>query len=83
MCIRDRKYALGNLLLIDDTEDADASNKHGNNTAAKAAAKPKEKLTKGSEKFKLAKDYLKKGGDVSAIKGKYDVSAAVEKQLTS
>ena len=30
-----------------------------------------------------AKDYLKKGGDVSAIKGKYDVSAAVEKELTS
>ena len=24
-----KKYALGNLLLIDDTEDADASNKHG------------------------------------------------------
>ena len=78
-----KKYALGNLLLIDDTEDADASNKHGKNTAAKVAAKPKEKLTKGSEKFKLAKAYLEKGGDVSAIKGKYDMSAAVEKELTS
>ncbi len=78
-----KKYALGNLLLIDDTEDADASNKHGKNTAAKVAAKPKEKLTKSSEKFKLAKAYLEKGGDVSAIKGKYDMSAAVEKELTS
>ena len=25
-----KKYALGNLLLIDDTQDADASNKHEN-----------------------------------------------------
>ena len=78
-----KKYALGNLLLIDDTEDADASNNHGKNTVAKVAAKPKEKLTKGSEKFKLAKAYLEKGGEVSAIKGKYDMSAAVEKELTS
>jgi hypothetical protein len=78
-----KKYALGNLLLIDDTEDADASNKHGKNTAAKVAAKPKEKLTKGSEKFKLAKAYIEKGGDISAIKGKYDMSATVEKELTS
>ena len=78
-----KKYALGNLLLIDDTEDADASNKHGNNPVAKPAPKVKEKLTKGSEKFKLAKDYLAKGGDIAAIKGKYDISAAIEKQLTS
>ena len=78
-----KKYALGNLLLIDDTEDADASNKHGNNSVAKVAPKVKEKLTKGSDKLQLAKDYLAGGGDISAIKGKYDMSAAVEKELIS
>ena len=36
-----KKYALGNLFLIDDTEDADATNQHGKGVAAKvAAAKP-------------------------------------------
>jgi hypothetical protein len=33
-----KKYALGNLLLIDDTEDSDATNKHG---SAPAVAKDK------------------------------------------
>ena len=36
-----KKYALGNLFLIDDTEDADATNQHGKGAAAKVAAKPK------------------------------------------
>ena len=36
-----KKYALGNLFLIDDTEDADATNQHGKSAAAKAVAKPK------------------------------------------
>ena len=76
-----KKYALGNLFLIDDTEDADATNTHGKNTAAKVAAKPKEKLTKGSEKFKLAKAYIEKGGHVNAIKGKYEIPAELLKTL--
>ena len=62
-----QKYALGNLLLIDDTEDADASNTHGK--AAAVAAKPKPKIT--VEQFNKAKDYLKNGGKLEAIKSKY------------
>ena len=62
-----KKYALGNLLLIDDTEDADASNTHGK--AAAVAAKPKPKIT--VEQFNKAKDYLKNGGKLEAIKSKY------------
>tara|TARA_R110000765_G_scaffold103108_1_gene192332 strand:+ start:343 stop:918 length:576 start_codon:yes stop_codon:yes gene_type:complete len=83
-----KKYALGNLLLIDDTEDADASNSHGKGSAvidklkASMPSKPKEPLTKGSDKFKAAKKYIAEGGDINAIKGKYEISAAVEKELT-
>ena len=65
-----KKYALGNLLLIDDTEDADASNTHGK--AAAVAAKPKPKIT--AEQFNKAKDYLKNGGKLEAIKSKYTLS---------
>jgi len=65
-----KKYALGNLLLIDDTEDADASNTHGK--AAAVAAKPKPKIT--VEQFNKAKDYLKNGGKLEAIKAKYTLT---------
>lgn len=72
-----KKYALGNLLLIDDTEDADASNKHD----SPVVAKDKPKLT--GEALVKAKAYIKDGGDMASIKSKYKVSAAVEKELTS
>ena len=65
-----KKYALGNLLLIDDTEDADASNTHGK--AAAVAAKPKPKIT--VEQFNKAKDCLKNGGKLEAIKAKYTLT---------
>ena len=39
-----KKYALGNLFLIDDTEDADATNTHGK--AQQVQAKAKTKITK-------------------------------------
>lgn len=70
-----KKYALGNLFLIDDTQDSDASNTHGDTTTKKP------KLVKDSEEFKKAKEYIKAGGTVAKIKLKYDVSAAVEKLL--
>ena len=74
-----KKYALGNLLLIDDTEDADASNKHGK--AAAVAAKPKPKIS--VEQFTKAKDYLKNGGKLEAIKSKYALTSKQEEQLTA
>ena len=78
-----KKYALGNLLLIDDTEDADATNAHGKGPVIIDRLKaPKEALTRGSDKFKHAKKYIAEGGSIDAIKGKYKVSAAVEKELT-
>ena len=74
-----KKYALGNLLLIDDTEDADASNTHGK--AAAVAAKPKPKIT--VEQFNKAKDYLKNGGILEAIKTKYTLTSKQEETLAT
>ena len=76
-----KKYALGNLFLIDDTEDADATNQHGKGAAATVAAKPKPKIT--VEQFNKAKDYLKNGGKLEAIKSKYALTAKQEEQLTA
>ena len=72
-----KKYALGNLLLIDDTEDADATNSHGKGPAAKAVTKTK--ITK--EQMTKAIDFVKNGGSVEAIKKKYTLTDAQIKQL--
>jgi len=72
-----KKYALGNLFLIDDTEDADATNTHGK--ATQVAQKPKTKITK--EQMAKAIKFVKNGGSVDAIKKKYELSAAQLKQL--
>ena len=75
-----KKYALGNLFLIDDTADADATNDHG-----KKKFEPK-KPTLTSKKdpaFEKAVEYIKAGGKVQAIKAKYAISQEVEQALTT
>jgi hypothetical protein len=73
-----KKYALGNLFLIDDTQDSDAGNSHGK------ASKPKAKITSSSDAaFTKAMEYVKGGGKLDAIKAKYDLSPDVEKLLTT
>ena len=69
-----KKYALGNLFLIDDTQDSDATNTHGKATAAK------QKLT--NESLAKAKEYINKGGSIDAIKAKYVVTKKHEEMLT-
>jgi hypothetical protein len=66
-----KKYALGNLLLIDDTQDPDASNTHGKD--AKPATKTK--LDVKDPAFEKAKEFVKGGGSIDTIKSKYDLSA--------
>jgi hypothetical protein len=74
-----KKYALGNLFLIDDTQDSDAANSHGNTAAA--VAKPT--LTaKTDPAYKKAVDYIKAGGSLDAIKAKYAISKEIEADLT-
>ena len=68
-----KKYALGNLLLIDDTQDADATNTHGKT----AAAKPKLE----GQALEKAREYIANGGTVEAIKSKYDIAPEILKTL--
>ena len=74
-----KKYALGNLLLIDDTEDADSSAKPTEAISKiKQAAKPaitKDQLTK-------AKEYMTAGGSIDAIETKYKLTDEQRKTLT-
>ena len=60
-----KKYALGNLFLIDDTQDSDATNTHGKSSS-------KQKMT--NESLAKAKEYIAKGGSLKAIKAKYEVT---------
>ena len=76
-----KKYALGNLFLIDDTQDADGNNTHGKSKAVskiKEAAKPaitKDQMTK-------AQEYVAAGGKVDAIESKYKLTDEQRKNLT-
>jgi hypothetical protein len=72
-----KKYALGNLFLIDDTEDADAGNKHGVVDKIKAKAKP----SISAEQLQKAREYMLAGGDIKAIESKYKLTAADKKEL--
>ena len=62
-----KKYALGNLFLIDDTQDADATNGLPMNKVA----------------IEKAKSFVQAGGKLDAIKKKYNVTPDIEKQLTT
>ena len=76
-----KKYALGNLFLIDDTADADSTNQHGKNGAVnkiKQAAKPA--ITK--EQLAKAKEYITAGGNIAAIETKYKLTDEQRKNLT-
>ena len=72
-----KKYALGNLLLIDDTQDPDASNKH-----EKTAPVDELKwLNKNTPEFTKAIEYLKNGGNIATIENKYKMTAIVKNEL--
>jgi|TARA_R110002049_G_scaffold119274_2_gene273472 hypothetical protein len=73
-----KKYALGNLFLIDDTADSDASNSHGKAPAAKT----KNTLTsKKDPAYEKAVQYIAAGGKIDAIKAKYSLSKEIEGAL--
>ena len=76
-----KKYALGNLFLIDDTADADSTNTHCKNGAVnkiKQAAKPA--ITK--EQLAKAKEYITAGGNIAAIETKYKLTDEQRTSLT-
>ena len=74
-----KKYALGNLLLIDDTEDADSGQKPSNAVdKIKQAAKP----TITVAQLKKAKEYIAAGGSITAIESKYKITDEQRKDIT-
>ena len=78
-----KKYALGNLFLIDDTADSDATNDHGKKKFTPATTtKPTLTSTKDPAYEKAVK-YVTAGGKVAAIKAKYAISQEIEAALTT
>ena len=76
-----KKYAIGNLLLIDDTKDADAINTHGE--TQKSVVEQKPLLKEDSVAFIKAASFIKDGGKMSDIEKKYRVTKQVEKALSA
>jgi len=74
-----KKYALGNLLLIDDTQDADSGDK-----PSKAIDKIKSaaKQTITADQLKKAKEYVAAGGSITAIESKYKITDEQRKDIT-
>jgi hypothetical protein len=72
-----KKYALGNLFLIDDTADADSTNSHGK--ASRIVNKAKAKMTE--DQYRKAVDFVKGGGSITAIESKYTVTPEQMKTL--
>lgn len=70
-----KKYALGNLFLLDDTKDADATNDH------KSTSSSKPSLTKNNAAYDRVVSYISTGGDISEVLKKYSVSSALKKEL--
>ncbi len=73
-----KKYALGNLLLIDDTEDADAQKPSKAIDKIKQAAKPS--IT--AEQLQKAREYVAAGGKIEAIESKYKLTNEQRKDIT-
>ena len=74
-----KKYSLGNLFLIDDTQDSDATNNHGKDNHTKISKKPIVPLT--MEKLPLAINYIKKGNTLDELKKSYSLTNEVETSL--
>jgi len=68
-----KKYVLGNLLLIDDTKDADATNDHKSN------AKPL--LKASSPEYLKVKKFLSEGGSIAKVTAKYSLSTEIMNEL--
>ena len=76
-----KKYALGNLFLIDDTQDSDSTNDHGKKSNVVNKIKQAAKPVMNKDQFEKTKQYIKAGGDIEAIKTKYKLTEVQEKEL--
>ena len=76
-----KKYALGNLFLIDDTQDADGSNDHGKKSSVVSKIKAAAKTPITKDQMEKAKEYVAAGGDITAISKKYKLNANQVREL--
>ena len=76
-----KKYALGNLFLIDDTEDADATNDHGKKSSVVNKIKEAAKPAITASQLKKAEEYVLAGGEVKAIETKYKLTVEQTNKL--
>ena len=74
-----KKYALGNLFLIDDTQDSDSTN-DGKSKAVNKIKQAAKFITPGQ--MQKAKEYIAAGGNVEAIETKYKLTDEQRKNLT-
>jgi hypothetical protein len=82
-----KKYALGNLLLIDDTADADATNTHGKtNVVSSADFKKMNRNSKpiiNKDNIDQAKKFLSNGGLMKTLQDKYEIEPNALKELVN
>ena len=81
-----KKYALGNLLLIDDTADSDATNDHSFSDKVQSLEK-KIMATKkpliDSKNIDQAKKFLANGGMMKTLEDKYTITDSARAELVS
>ena len=75
-----KKYAIGNLFLLDDTKDSDATNTHDKEVKTKVDDN-RPILTANTQKFIAAAKFIKDGGTIDEIMSKYRISKEVEQAL--
>ena len=81
-----KKCALGNLLLIDDTADADATNDHGK-SFKRETLNPSNIASKNTKplinmnNIDQAKKYLSNGGQLKTLEDKYTITKEVRESL--
>ncbi len=76
-----KKYALGNLLLIDDTQDADASNTHGSKQTTERPKIDKPWLNKGDAKLDEALKFVTDQASYDKVRAKYSMSNEINELL--
>jgi len=77
-----KKYALGNLLLIDDTADADATNNHGRGSTIPGPGKSnKVKPRIDESNIEKAFQFLKNGGKIETLQQTYLMDESILKKL--
>ena len=76
-----KKYALGNLFLIDDTADADSTNDHNKSTGKASEIVGKSKPVINEEQFLKAKKFIEEGGNIEKIQKHYSMTPIQMKEL--